>query len=70
MTPETLILAERAERTRMDAIRLCRETDETLRQSTSVRVVSEKLRGELGREIVGFVAQARRTADIREGAGL
>jgi hypothetical protein len=70
MTPETVILAEQAERTRMDAIRLCRETDEILRQSTSVRVVSKRLRGGLGREIVGFVAQVRHTAEIREGAGL
>ena len=70
MTPETLILAERAKRTRIDAFLLCRETDEILRQSTSVRVVSERLRGELGREIAGFVARVRCAAEIREGAGV
>jgi hypothetical protein len=58
MTSETRFLADQAERTRMDSIRLCRETAETLRNSENLRAESECLRGELGRAIVGFVERA------------
>jgi len=62
------LLADQASRIRMDAIRLCRETDETLRRSANLRVQSEWLRGEFGHELVRFVANLRPAAHICRGA--
>jgi hypothetical protein len=69
MPSETLRLVDQAERIRMDALRLCQETDETLRQSENLRAESEYLRAEVRREVVGFVMRARRAAHISRGAG-
>jgi hypothetical protein len=68
VTPETMLLAERAKRARMDAIRLCQETEETLREMKSLGVVAAWLTSELGRETIGLEARVRRSAHTRRGA--
>jgi hypothetical protein len=68
MTPETRFLADQAERIRMDSIRLCQETRETLRNSENLRTESECLRGELGRAIGGFVERAQRAVRMSRDA--
>jgi hypothetical protein len=68
VTPETMCLVERAERVRMDAIRLCQETDETLREMKSLRVEAAWLTSERGRESIGLEGRVRRSALIRRGA--
>jgi hypothetical protein len=60
MTPETRSLADRVESLRIGSVRLCQDTDETLRRSENLRAESECLRAELGRAIAGFVMRARR----------
>jgi hypothetical protein len=69
MTPETFTLAERAKRTRMEAIRLCQETDQTLSEVESLRVTAAWQRSELGKTF-GLVEQVHHSADMRDGAGL
>jgi hypothetical protein len=46
MAPETLVLAERAERARLEALDICRETTRTLGQLRRVRTEAALLRGE------------------------
>jgi len=68
VTLDTTRLDERATRARMDAIRLCQDTDKTLREMKSLRVVRSSLTRELGRETIGLEARVRRSAHIRLGA--
>jgi hypothetical protein len=44
MAPETLVLAERAEKIRQESIQLCRETARTLRLSQNTRVATAMLK--------------------------
>ena len=68
MTPETMHLAERARRSRIDAIRLCREMDETLETMKSLRAEQAWLTSELGCAAIGLEARVRRSAHLRRGA--
>ena len=68
VTPESMRLAERAKGTRLDAIRLCQETEENLREIKSRRAAGAWLTSELGREGIGFEARVRRSAHLRRGA--
>jgi hypothetical protein len=69
MSPETVLLAERAKRIQIDCILLCQETGQTLRRSENLRAESQSLRGELQIEFFGFMTRARRAVHISRGAG-
>jgi hypothetical protein len=60
-------LTEHAKRTRIAAIRLCQEMDESLRTMKSPRAKAACLTSELGREAIGLEARVRRSAQIRRG---
>ena len=68
VTPETMQLTEHAKRTRIAAIRLCQEMDETLGKMKSLRAELAWLTSELGRAAIGLETRVRRSAHLRRGA--
>ena len=68
VAPETMHLAVRAKRSRIDAIRPCQEMDETLGEMKSLRAAGAWLTSELGGGAIGLEARVRRSAHLRRGA--
>jgi hypothetical protein len=65
MMPETLIVAERAEKVRAEATRLCQEAAVALRLLEDLRDTSAELRCDLHTEMAALLARVRHADYIR-----
>ena len=58
MTPETLRLAQRAEKARTEGVRLCQEAISCRRLLESQKAASARLKGDVGTELDEFLCLA------------
>jgi hypothetical protein len=69
MTLESRLLADQAERIRIESVRLCQHTRQTVRQSENLRADSECLRDELRLTNLEVVERALRAVCASRGTG-